>query len=350
MTANIDGDSRREERLQDVKRSAEKLRGANGATKWNWGPVEKATPETGYYGSPVLKKPAWTWEVPLYFFVGGAAGAAALLGSVGKFSGASRRLVRDAQWLAAIGGAISPALLISDLGVPSRFLNMLRVFKAQSPMSVGSWTLVAFSGSAAAAATLAEWEQRSARRFPVLSDAAEISAALTGLILSTYTGVLVGASAVPVWNRNVSLLPVHFATSGLAAASAMLELRGNESGPLNALGLMASAAETGIGAKLELHRGAATEPLRRGASGWTMRMAGFLSGPLPLMLRLLSLGAGHERKRKLRRAAAISSIAGSLVTRFAWMGAGHASAKDPRPVLQMPETERKETLPLASDA
>ena len=37
-----------------------------------------------YYDVPLLKAPVWTWEVPLYFFVGGAAGAAAIIGGVAE--------------------------------------------------------------------------------------------------------------------------------------------------------------------------------------------------------------------------------------------------------------------------
>jgi hypothetical protein len=90
-----------------------------------------ASARTGYYGTPLLKVPAWTWEVPLYFFVGGAAGSAAALAQIGKFTSSDYKLVNDARWIAAIGGAISPVLLISDLGRPERFLNMLRVFKTK---------------------------------------------------------------------------------------------------------------------------------------------------------------------------------------------------------------------------
>lgn len=116
--------------------------------------LPRASSETGYYGVPLLKAPAWTWEVPLYFFVGGVAGASAIVGSISRMTGAHPELVRDARALAAIGGTVSPALLIADLGMPSRFLHMLRVFKIQSPMSVGSWTLMVFSSSAAGLAFL----------------------------------------------------------------------------------------------------------------------------------------------------------------------------------------------------
>ena len=88
---------------------------------------------SSYYTLPTLKPPVWTWEVPTYFFVGGVAGAAAVVGAVARMTGGSPALVRDARWIAAVGGAASPGLLISDLGRPERFLNMLRVFKVQSP-------------------------------------------------------------------------------------------------------------------------------------------------------------------------------------------------------------------------
>src|SRR4051812_10620255 len=123
-------------------------------------PFPQASPETGYYGIPLLKQPSWTWEIPLYFFVGGAAGASAVVGAIANYTGADRRLVRDARWIAAAGSIISPALLVSDLGRPSRFLNMLRVFKPQSPMSVGVWTLLGFSGGSVAAAFAASMRER----------------------------------------------------------------------------------------------------------------------------------------------------------------------------------------------
>ena len=107
-------------------------------------PFPVASPETGYYGIPLLKEPAWTWEIPPYFFVGGAAGSAAVLGAVARWTGRDLKLARDCRYIAAAGTALSSALLISDLGRPARFLAMLRVFKPQSPMSVGAWTLAVF--------------------------------------------------------------------------------------------------------------------------------------------------------------------------------------------------------------
>jgi Polysulphide reductase, NrfD len=330
----------RELRLAELRREAA-LKGHTSARgiQPSGAPFPRATPETGYYGRPALKAPAWTWEVPLYFFAGGAAGSAAVIASVAQFTGADPRLIRDARAIAAIGGAISPALLISDLGMPSRFLHMLRVFKIQSPMSVGSWTLVAFSNSAAASAFLGQLRRKSPRgaAITIAENAAQFVALISGLALATYTGVLIGATAVPVWNTNISLLPIHFATSGMAAATSMLELRGHDSAALNAIGFTTALAETAIGASIELRKDRALRPLKHGRSGWLTRLGGLLSGPLPLALRIAAMASEDERKTQFRKMAAASAVAGSLVTRFAWTQAGHASAADPKIPLELPD-------------
>jgi formate-dependent nitrite reductase membrane component NrfD len=331
----------RELRLQQIRREAEeKGRIESPGVQPLNAPFPLASTGTGYYGMPLLKTPAWTWEVPVYFFTGGAAGAATVIASVAKMTGADPRLMRDARWLAAIGGAISPALLVADLGMPSRFLHMLRIFKIQSPMSVGSWTLVVFSSSAAGVAFLGSIEKKRAdrhRSIRVLESAAEFISLLSGVVLSTYTGVLIGATAIPVWHKNVGLLPVHFATSGMATASALLELRGHENASLNSIGFASALGETLIGVSIELRKDPALNPLKKGRSGWLTRIGGLLSGPLPLVMRLFSLAANEKNGKKLRKAAAISSVAGSLVTRFAWMQAGKVSAEDPRIPLGLPE-------------
>src|SRR5919202_3085725 len=106
-----------------------------------------------YYGRAVLKEPTWTWEIPAYFFAGGLAGASSGLALTARLTG-NDRLARRAL-LAALGGAAaSPVFLISDLGRPERFYNMLRVVKPTSPMSVGSWILLVSGGASTTAAVL----------------------------------------------------------------------------------------------------------------------------------------------------------------------------------------------------
>ncbi|MGC2475146.1 MAG: hypothetical protein WA485_12485, partial [Candidatus Sulfotelmatobacter sp.] len=210
---------------------------------------------------------------------------------------------------------------------------MLRVFKPQSPMSVGVWVLVGFSGGATAA-NVGDWlEEHSsyAGLARLMQNAGDVVALLFGLPLATYTGVLIGATVIPAWNQNISLLPVHFAASGLGASIGLLELMGHRSPALQALGLGAALTETAMGASIELNPDPAVEPLKHGPSGWLIRLGGVLSGPIPLALRTISLFSKGSRSAKLRKYAAISSVVGSAITRAAWIHAGHVSARQSQP-------------------
>ena len=289
-------------------------------------PAPVASPESGYYGLPLLKAPVWTWEIPTYFFVGGAAGASAVVALAAQITGADEKLVRDARWIACIGANLSAPLLIADLGRPERFLNMMRIFKPQSPMSVGAWIVALFGASTTTAVIFRS-------KGKPLGDAAAFAAAIAGLGMATYTGVLLGATAIPAWSKHVKTLPMHFGASGLASACSVLQLRGHDEAALNALALFAAAFETYTGLRIEGDPTVASEPLRTGATGMTTRIGGLFSGPIPLVLRI----AGAKSKR-FRRAAAFSSLLGSLLTRVAWVEAGKASARDPRVPLDLDES------------
>jgi formate-dependent nitrite reductase membrane component NrfD len=292
-----------------------------------------ASAENGYYGLPMLKEPSWTWEIPLYFFIGGAAGASGVIGAVARLSGAPSDLIRDARRIAFAGSILSPLLLISDLGRPERFLAMLRVLKPQSPMSVGVWVLVGFSGGATSAIVGGWLEEHTsyAALAKLMQTAGDIVALMFGLPLATYTGVLIGATVIPAWNRNISLLPAHFAASGLGASVGLLELMGHRSPALQALGMGAALTESAMGAAIELNPDPAVEPLKHGPSGWLIRLGGVLSGPIPLALRTISLFSKRSPAAKLRKYAAVSSMVGSAITRAAWIHAGHTSARESRP-------------------
>ena len=338
----IDGtfDPAREQRLLELRRQAER-QGQVGrpGIRPSGSPMPLASPETGYYGIPLLKEPSWTWEVPLYFFVGGAAGAAAVMGAIASYTGADRRLVRDARWIAAAGAIISPALLVADLGRPERFLSMLRVFKPKSPMSVGVWTLMGFAGAASATAFAGFVRERYGASLPVrvLENAGEAASLAFGLPFSNYTGVLIGATSIPVWNENAGDLPLHFAASGVGAAVGLLELLGHDkSRALQMLGLGAALFECLEGLRIESRQLPDLDPLKHGPSGMAVRAGGALSGPVAAALRTLSLMTNQRNSRTLRRYAGICSLVGSLVTRFAWVHAGHVSARDWREPLGIP--------------
>lgn len=334
MNSEITDLKSRIDRLLEIRRQAEtRGRVEAGGVHPPGAPFPQASPQTGYYGIHLLKEPQWKPTVPLYFFVGGAAGSCAVIGAVCDWLGRDPDLAQDARWVAASGALASTGLLIDDLGMPSRFLNMLRVIKVQSPMSMGAWTLAAFGAFSTAAAFAKAAERRFGRSFPVsiIGGFSQFFSALFGIPLHNYTGVLIGATAIPAWNRNITNLPIHFGMSGLQAGVSILELMGHsQSRALNILGISAGLWETWEGFQLEGRDHAALKPLKHGASGWITRTGGVFSGPVPLALRL----AGGNSSR-IRKWAAISGILGSLLTRYGWVEAGKASARDWRLPLEI---------------
>jgi hypothetical protein len=289
------------------------------------GPIPR---QPGYYGQGVVRPPVWTWEIPLYFFVGGAAGMAPLIACAGFVLGLTT-LIRSALWIAGLGAIISPALLIMDLGRPRLFLNMLRVFKHRSPMSVGAWILFVFGGFAVPAWLLFElfYQQAFAPSVgplvEVIAGLLTLGAAVFGLGLATYTGVLIGATAIPAWFLHRLLLPIHFGTAGLGCAVSILELLGFQIRPLYLLGFLAAIVETILWIWLEIDKhGPADRALHAGWTGWLIRLGEIFSGPIPILLRLTNLVP----------LAALSFLIGALTSRFGWITAGRASGRDPEAV------------------
>lgn len=302
-------------------------------------PMPIASPQTGYYGAPLLKEPQWTPLIPLYFFVGGAAGSLGVIGALADILGDDTDVALTSRWMALSGAVLSGALLIVDLGRPSRFLNMLRVFKPQSPMSIGSWVIAGFSASAGLA-SFADLLNALGGPRPIArltSGVGRVGSVLLGMPLHNYTGVLIASTAIPVWNTHRCSLPHEFGMSGLQAAVSLLELSGYDNRTsLNLLGLLSCGAETAEFAHAISDRKPETVPIRRGSSGALVQAAAVLSGPLPLGLRLASIFTGKRRSRTLRIAAACCGIVGSLCLRFGWLKAGKASARDWRLPLQIP--------------
>jgi hypothetical protein len=290
------------------------------------GPIPR---KPGYYGQPVVKPPVWTWEIPLYFFFGGMAGMSAVIAS-GAVIFHHVDLARAAMWLAAIGGAIlSPILLIMDLGRPHLFLNMLRVFKHRSAMSMGAWILSAFG--ACAVPGLIALELHAHQIFPgtlnqLLRLAAGIfifGAAIFGTLLATYTGVLIGATAIPAWFLHRTLLPIHFGTAGLGSAAGLLELLGYRIPTLNFIGFYAAGIETALLIWLSVDKhGVADRAIHEHGSGWLIRVGEILTGPLALVLRLFGFVPF----------AAFAFLIGALVSRFGWIAVGKVSGSDPESV------------------
>jgi formate-dependent nitrite reductase membrane component NrfD len=323
MTSNTPSEKRLEElREQAWKEGVVPGKGVDVAG----GPIPR---KPGYYGQPVVKPPVWTWEVPLYFFMGGLAGMSAVIAS-GAVIFHHIELACAAMWVAAIAGAVlSPILLIMDLGRPRLFLNMLRVFKHRSAMSMGAWILSLFG--ACVVPGLIALELHSQHIFVgTLGQLIRIAAgififgsAIFGTLLATYTGVLIGATAIPAWFSHRTLLPIHFGTAGLGSAAALLELLGHRIAALNFLGYYAAAVESALLIWLSLDKqGAANRAIHEHGSGWLIRIGEILNGPLAIVFRLFGQVPF----------AALSFLVGALVSRFGWIAVGKVSGADPEAV------------------
>jgi formate-dependent nitrite reductase membrane component NrfD len=289
------------------------------------GPIPR---KPGYYGQSVVKPPVWTWEIPIYFFVGGLGGMSAVI-ALAAATFHHLNLARAAMWLAVIGVVLSPLLLILDLGRPRLFINMLRVFKPQSAMSMGAWILTGFG--ACVVPGLIALELHVVHTFTGAMDqflriAASlliVGSAFFGMLLATYTGVLIGATAIPAWFLHRVLLPIHFGTAGLGCAAALLELLGHRIAPLNGIGFFAGGMESVLLVWLTMNKhGAADRAIHEHSSGWLIRIGEILTGPLALVLRFFGLVPF----------AAISFLIGALVSRFGWIAVGKVSGSDPESV------------------
>jgi hypothetical protein len=285
-----------------------------------------------YYGRPVIKEPAWTIEVPWYFFAGGMAGAAAPLAVAARMAG-NERLARSAVTVAAAGVAVGTPLLVSDLGRPERFHHMLRLFKPTSPMSMGSWVLAGLGPSAVNAA-VSEWFGI----FPRLGRVAEVVSGLLGPALSTYTAVLVANTAVPVWHEAGRELPLVFAGSAMASAGAATALLtpAADAGPARRLAVTGAVVELAAGQVMEHRLGELAEPYHQGVAGRYARLAKGCTAA-----GAAAIGLAGRRRRPLAMAGAGLLLAGSALERLAVYKAGFQSARDPKYVVK-PQRARLE--------
>ncbi|MDT7799061.1 MAG: hypothetical protein QOI78_2494 [Actinomycetota bacterium] len=285
-----------------------------------------------YYGRPILKEPAWKQpDVPLYLFLGGAAGASASMAALADLTG-RRELARVGRLVASGGSLASVVALIHDLGKPTRFLHMLRVLKPTSPLSVGSWILSPFSGVAAVAAF-----SELTGVFPRIGRLAGAAAGLLGPAMCTYTAVLLADTATPSWHEAHGTLPVLFAGSAVTsgAGAALMAVPKGESGPVVRAGLAGAVAELVAEHHLETGLGLASEPYRTGRAGKLLTAAKVLTATGAA----LSLAA--RRYRAAGVVAGAAYVASGLCTRFGVYAAGVESTRDPKYVV-VPQRERLE--------
>ncbi len=315
--------------------------------------------------APPIKPATWEWYIPIYFWLGGISAGAWLIAAAEDVAGEGDRAVIGTARYIAVGSLLGgTGLLIADLGRPDRFLNMLRIVRPRSAMSLGSWGLTAYGGVTAAGALLQAAEDGLLGR---RSSLARMSRGWVGrgvhlgglplaLFVGGYTGVLLASTSTPSWSRRTGTLGPLFlssaVSSGVAAVATALELRGRL-GP-RVQRRLARAEAVALSAELLLAlRGRAhvadlastrAEPLSDRAARALTLGAGVA---LPLMLeggfaRGWGNGTGRRRKRRGRLAlrqrpsrrklglvASGLALAGALALRFLTTREGIRSARTP---------------------
>ena len=305
-----------------------------------WEQVPRITgTDTTYYDRPMLKQPVWSIDVPIYYFLGGTAGAALTLGAAIQLVSPRgrhplRRLSAICHWTGIIGSTAGAAFLIHDLGRPSRFLYMMRVFRPTSPMNVGVWILSGAAPTAIATGLLVN-------RRGLLGTRGEATGYLSGIFgaaLAGYTGVLISNSAIPIWQEARRWVPAMFMASSAAAAASVIDVisQSERTGVVTHIFGTAGRIAEIAAARMVEHAASAIpkirEPLDRGGTALLWRAATGLTAA--------SLAASFlpVSRRKTRMLAGLLGIAGSLCLRFAVHYISNASARDPRASFQQQRT------------
>ncbi len=294
-----------------------------------------------------LQVPMWEWWIVAYFFLGGVAGGSFLASTLADLLGLDEdsNLVRAGRYLSFVCVLISPILLIKDLGRPERFHHMLRVLKLRSVMSIGTWALSSFgllcglvTAYQAACDGLLNWFPLMARLMRALPvKVIEATGSFFGLIVASYTGVLLSSTAIPLWARAKHILGPLFLTSavstGLSALSLLLSFgRSNQKSleKLERAELVAMTTELALISAIPVEVGEFAKPLIKGRTGAFFQVGTIGAGLLvPLLLRLGWKLTGKRTPRSLNIAASLLVLVGGQILRYVWVVAGRASADDP---------------------
>jgi hypothetical protein len=319
------------EGLRDTRPDRDATTGVNLPRRWRGKhraerPMVPKAEFTSYYGKPILNQPVWeSPDIPGYLFLGGLAGGASLLAAGSDLTGRGV-LGRTAKTGAFAAGVLSVAALVHDLGRPARFLNMMRMFKVTSPMSVGSWLLSGYVPATGVAALTAL-----TGRLPRIGAAATAGAAVLGPGVASYTAALISDTAVPAWHDGYPEMPFVFTGSGMMAAgglgllTAVLPGTGpGETEPARNLALLGAVMETAAFERMEHRIGMTAEPYSEGRGGRYVKAGKALAA---------AGAAGAALSGRSRVAAALSGaalLAASAATRWGIFEAGLASAGDPK--------------------
>ncbi|MCA9592813.1 MAG: polysulfide reductase NrfD [Myxococcales bacterium] len=204
-------------------------------------PVEIVTTQHNAHINPTLH--IWGWEIPVYLFLGGVvAGVMVLLGAL-EIRRGKRPTSAAAQWMPFVAIALlslGMGALFLDLEHKSHVYRFYMAFQPTSPMSWGSWILVAvypvllLLGLGALNESRREWltEKLSSVK-GILTWAFALAdrtrrgivwaSVVLGVGLGAYTGLLLGTMAARLqWNTG--LLAPLFLTSGISTGAALMML------------------------------------------------------------------------------------------------------------------------------
>ena len=337
----------------------ETLQSRNGHAETSHHPrTDPERQDKDYYGIPPIKEHTWTWEIPVYFWLGGIGSGAHVINTIARLMGHNdKALIRAGRYTTLVCMLLSPLLLISDLGRPERFYNMLRIAKWRSPMSMGTWGLSAFASLTGLVAAhqaaedgLLGRENFLTRLLALLPDRLiGTLAAPFGIFVGAYTGVLIALTSTPIWARNAVLMgPLFIASAmstGLSAISFLLHLfDSGEEKTLEGLRRAEKSSlllESGLLAASLYQMGPWGKPLRTGKLG-AVFFGGVVAGGLLAPFALLQ---GRESRSRSLLASVLVLIGGYLLRRTI-IDAGTLSARDPEATFTFAQ---KENLPLRDE-
>lgn len=303
------------------------------------------TPRDAYRDVPLLVRPTWNHEVAAYFYFGGISSGAYVVGALTELFGGRQLAMaaRSARWVAFAAMLACPPLLIDDLGTPSRFHHMLRIFKPSSPMNLGAWTLTAHG---AFATLLAVRQLAAAGKLPVLGPSLRslpvqpLAAAglLPAVTLGGYTGVLLSTTSIPVWSTS-PLLGGLFMASSLSTGGAAVGLAqaafGDEDGSrgaLTPLNVAFGVADLALVGAYVATSGAARKTLLHGKA--RLLLMGAVAATATGVALDLAARSGAGNGRLLGGLAAAATLLGGAFLRWGVVGAGHTSANDRETTLE----------------
>ena len=286
-----------------------------------------------YYEQPPVKASSYGALVWGYTWLAGLAGSSQVIATVADLLGrpALQGLVRQGRALAAWLPVIGAGMLVKDLHTPSRFQNMLRIFRPTSPMSIGTYVLSAFSVFSG----LTSFAAASGRR--KVAKVGQLPAAAAGAGMSVYTGALLGATSTPLWSAEPTLLTGRFAASAFATGAAVLSLGETARGHAGAAAALQRVCAVAVLVEHGFAHAAESRWREQGfadtldepqiAAG---RKASTQLGVwLPLACLVLNELA-PRRSRTLTIVGAAGLLAGSLAMRATVFRAGNRSAQRPR--------------------